>query len=76
MPGKRIHELDVITSLNSNDVIAVDVEFTPGVLLLEDGDNLLLENSDNLQLEQTASGFKTYQITYANLLAQIQADLP
>lgn len=72
---KRIHDLDEITSLNDNDVLVVDVAFAPSTLLLETGDNLLLETGDLLQLEGAAtSGFKTYKITFANLLAQILAE--
>ena len=67
---KRIHDLDVITTLNSNDVFVVDVELAPSALLLETGDNLLLETGDNLLLEgAAATGYKTYQITYADLIA-------
>lgn len=73
---KRIHDLDEITTLNNEDVLVVDVALAGGVLLLEDGDNLLLESGDNLRLEESAGRFKTYKITFANLLSEIQAATP
>lgn len=68
---KRIHDLDTITSLNDNDFLVVDVELAAGSLLLETGDKFLLETGDDLLLEGSASGFKTYKISFADLLTSI-----